>query len=110
EECEFLTLAEGPLRVCPIPDQRRGFFTPRNRRVGPKSYVRYGPKADIVASGKSISAECTGRVCGCDWWILFQALLKLRHDFHGRPSVPTIAECCCGVLFLWVCDEVKGFG
>src|SRR5262249_42794316 len=28
EQCEFLTLPEGPLRVCPIPDQRRGFFTP----------------------------------------------------------------------------------
>src|SRR5262245_47656665 len=47
EQCEFLTLPEGPLRVCPIPDQRRGFFTPRNRRVGPKSYVRFGSKTDI---------------------------------------------------------------
>src|SRR5262249_12722441 len=47
EQCEFPTLPEGPLRVCPIPDQRRGFFTPRNRRVGPKSYVRFGSKADI---------------------------------------------------------------
>src|SRR5262249_45893730 len=26
EQCEFLTLPEGPLRVCPISDQRRGFF------------------------------------------------------------------------------------
>src|SRR5262249_55126493 len=26
EQCGFLTLPEGPLRVCPIPDQRRGFL------------------------------------------------------------------------------------
>src|SRR5262249_49909176 len=44
EQCEFLTLLEGPLRVCPISDQRRGLFTPRNVGVGPKSNVRYGPK------------------------------------------------------------------
>src|SRR5215510_912463 len=50
EQCGFLTLPEGPLRVCPIPDQRRGFFTPRNRRVGPKSYVRFGSKADICSA------------------------------------------------------------
>src|SRR5262249_33355644 len=54
EQCEFLTLPEGPLCVCPIPDQRRGFFTPRNRRVGPKSYVRFGPKAAYRVAAKFI--------------------------------------------------------
>src|SRR5262249_5073265 len=38
---------EGPLGVSPMPDQRRGFFTPRNRRVGPESNVRFGSIADI---------------------------------------------------------------
>src|SRR5262249_32168997 len=33
---------EEPLGVSPMPDQRRGFFTPRNCRVGPESNVRFG--------------------------------------------------------------------
>lgn len=48
EQCEFVTLPEAPLRVCPMPDKRRGApFYPR--AIHERDWnVRFGSKADMT--------------------------------------------------------------
>src|SRR4051794_18322550 len=47
---------------------------------------------------------------GSDQWILFYALLELRHNLDGRPRVPRIPDCSRRILLLRIGDEVEGLG
>ena len=54
EQCEFVTLPEAPLRVCPMPDKRRGApFYPR--AIHERDWnVRFGSKADMCNAKRHV--------------------------------------------------------